>query len=396
MLNARRHLARVLSLDSPSLVRRCIHTSAPFLMPIVVISPAKALDETPLSPSVPRTEPRLTTHTAELIKTCKRLTAPKIKSLMGVSDAIASLNAERFARWDEAAPKQCAFAFDGPAFRAFDAASLSADELAHAQTHVRFLSGLYGLLRPFDAVKPYRLEMGSRLETARGSNLYAFWGDAVTAAILEDLESQPQSQRFVVNCASQEYWKCVNVDLLAERGVDVYTCVFPGPSVYAKAARGAMCRHVAETRATDPSWASTANGVSRMPRRTVKPWSSKDRTPVRNRRRVRRRAEAKEAKEGGDGIRNRNQREPRSAPARRRRRRTRTDPRRARDAPRRRRRDRSHVKAWRITFRHASVRISSRHLSNRYDATRPSSPAAANASATATTARVAPSLALSA
>ena len=317
MLGARRHLARVLSLDSPSLVRRRIHTSAPVGMPIVVISPAKALDETPLSPSVPRTEPRLTTHTAELIKTCKRLTAPKIKSLMGVSDAIASLNAERFARWDDAAPKQCAFAFDGPAFRAFDAASLSADELAHAQTHVRFLSGLYGLLRPFDAVKPYRLEMGSKLETARGSNLYAFWGDAVTTAILEDLESQPQSQRFVVNCASQEYWKCVNVDLLAERGVDVYTCVFPGPSVYAKAAR-APCADTwrrperpIRTR-FEPSWASTANGVSRRPRRTVKPWSSKDRTPVRNRRRVRRRAESKAAKEA-TGIRNRNPNRNRAA-----------------------------------------------------------------------------------
>ena len=258
MLNARRHLARVLSLDSPSLVRRCIHTSAPFLMPIVVISPAKALDETPLSPSVPRTEPRLTTHTAELIKTCKRLTAPKIKSLMGVSDAIASLNAERFARWDEAAPKQCAFAFDGPAFRAFDAASLSADELAHAQTHVRFLSGLYGLLRPFDAVKPYRLEMGSRLETARGSNLYAFWGDA-SRRHLEDLKSQPQSQRFVVNCASQEYWKCVNVDLLAERGGRTRASSRVPP--YAKAARGAMCRHVAETRATDPDALRTFVGV---------------------------------------------------------------------------------------------------------------------------------------
>ena len=261
MLDACRHLARVLFPAPPSLARRRIHTSAPVGMPIVVISPAKALDETPLSPSVPRTEPRLTTHTAELIKTCKRLTAPKIKSLMGVSDAIASLNAERFARWDEAAPKQCAFAFDGPAFRAFDAASLSADELAHAQTHVRFLSGLYGLLRPFDAVKPYRLEMGSKLETARGSNLYAFWGDAVTTAILEDLESQPPSQRFVVNCASQEYWKCVNANLLAERGVDVYTCVFPGPSVHAKAARGAMCRHVAETRATDPDALRTFAGV---------------------------------------------------------------------------------------------------------------------------------------
>lgn len=261
MLGACRHLARVLFPAPPSLARRRIHTSAPVGMPIVVISPAKALDETPLSPSVPRTEPRLTAHTAELIKTCKRLTAPKIKSLMGVSDAIASLNAERFARWDDAAPKQCAFAFDGPAFRALDAASLSADELAHAQTHVRFLSGLYGLLRPFDAVKPYRLEMGSKLETARGSNLYAFWGDAVTTAILEDLESQPPSQRFVVNCASQEYWKCVNANLLAERGVDVYTCVFPGPSVHAKAARGAMCRHVAETRATDPDALRTFAGV---------------------------------------------------------------------------------------------------------------------------------------
>ena len=368
MLNARRHLARVLSLDSPSLVRRCIHTSAPFLMPIVVISPAKALDETPLSPSVPRTEPRLTTNTAELIKTCKRLTAPKIKSLMGVSDAIASLNAERFARWMRPRAEAVRLRVRRPRV-----------------PRVRRRVPLRGRARARPDPRPFpqralRSPPPVRRRQALPSRDGLQAGDGSRIQPLRVLgrrrhRRHPRPSSLSPNLSVS--WSTAPVRSTGSASTSIsspsaaWTCTRAssrGPSVYAKAARGAMCRHVAETRATDPdalepSWASTANGVSRRPsRRTVKPWSSKDRTPVRNRRRFPRRAEPKEAKEGGDGIRNRNRREPRSAPARRRRRRTRTDPRRARDAPRRRRRDRSHVKACRFTFRHASVRISSRHL----------------------------------
>lgn len=221
-------------------------------MPIVLLSPAKTLDETPLPLSTAHSEPRMTREAAALVTVAKKLTAPKIKSLMGVSDAIATLNYDRFQSFDDNASKQCAHAFDGPAYRGLDAPSMSADDLDFAQTHLRILCGLYGVLRPLDRIKPYRLEMGCKLENPKGKDLYAFWGESITHAIAADLATQPPEQRFVVNCASQEYFKSVRSDVLTNQGVDVYTCVFPGPSVFAKQARGAMCHHVVVNRVTTP------------------------------------------------------------------------------------------------------------------------------------------------
>jgi cytoplasmic iron level regulating protein YaaA (DUF328/UPF0246 family) len=167
-------------------------------MPIVLLSPAKTLDERPLAPSVARSEPRMTRQAASLITVCKTLTAPKIKSLMGVSDAIAKLNYDRFQGYEYNVAKQCAHAFDGPAYKALDAASLTADDLAFAQSHLRILCGLYGVLRPLDCIKPYRLEMGCKLENDHGKDLYSFWGESITEAIASDLAMQPPEQRFVV------------------------------------------------------------------------------------------------------------------------------------------------------------------------------------------------------
>ena len=221
-------------------------------MPICLLSPAKTLNEVPCPASVPKTEPRMASHTKSLVAACAKLSASDIKSLMSVSADIASLNHERFQKFHTNPAKQCAYAFDGPAYKALAIESMTKSQVAFAQQHVRILSGLNGLLRPLDAIKPYRLEMGTKLKTGGGSNLYEFWGDDICEAIARDVEALTEDEgKFVVNVASQEYYKSVGDKRLKALGVAVVTCVFPGPAVYAKGARGAMCRHVVVNEVTD-------------------------------------------------------------------------------------------------------------------------------------------------
>ena len=244
-------------------LHRGVHSSCPSAMPIVLISPAKSLNELPPPSSFPRTQPRFRAETTELAATARTLSAAKIKSLMSVSDAIAVLNVERFEAFESARTKPCALLFDGPAYKALDASTLSPEDVAFANDHLRFLSGLYGLLRPSDAIAPHRLEMGTKLATGRGANLYAFWGDAIADAIAADVALLPEPQRFVVNCASAEYWRAASQRRLEDvHGVRVIACVFPGPAVHAKAARGAMCRHVVTARVVDPEGLKTFAGAN--------------------------------------------------------------------------------------------------------------------------------------
>lgn len=245
-------------------LHRGVHSSCPSAMPIVLISPAKSLNELPPPSSFPRTQPRFRAETAELAATARTLSAAKIKSLMSVSDAIAVLNVERFEAFESARTKPCALLFDGPAYKALDATTLSPEDVAFANDHLRILSGLYGLLRPSDAIAPHRLEMGTKLATGRGANLYAFWGDAIADAIAADVALLPEPKsRFVVNCASAEYWRAASQRRLEDvHGVRVIACVFPGPAVHAKAARGAMCRHVVTARVVDPEGLKTFAGAN--------------------------------------------------------------------------------------------------------------------------------------
>jgi cytoplasmic iron level regulating protein YaaA (DUF328/UPF0246 family) len=231
----------------------CRHPRHPLAnMPICLLSPAKTLNEVPCPASVPKTEPRMASHTKSLVAACAKLSASDIKSLMSVSADIASLNHTRFQNFHTNPAKQCAYAFDGPAYKALAIESMTKAQVAFAQQHVRILSGLNGLLRPLDAIKPYRLEMGTKLKTGGGSNLYEFWGDDICEAIARDVEALTEDEgKFVVNVASQEYYKSVGDKRLKALGVRVVTCVFPGPAVYAKGARGAMCRHVVVNEVTD-------------------------------------------------------------------------------------------------------------------------------------------------
>eukprot|EP00285_Hemiselmis_virescens_P015460 CAMPEP_0173393454 /NCGR_PEP_ID=MMETSP1356-20130122/22118_1 /TAXON_ID=77927 ORGANISM="Hemiselmis virescens, Strain PCC157" /NCGR_SAMPLE_ID=MMETSP1356 /ASSEMBLY_ACC=CAM_ASM_000847 /LENGTH=156 /DNA_ID=CAMNT_0014351473 /DNA_START=516 /DNA_END=983 /DNA_ORIENTATION=- len=153
---------------------------------IVVMSPAKTLDMSkPPASFGPPTQPHFTKEAAELSGVCSKLSVKDLKQLAGTSDAIAQLNKERFKDFDGQESKHAALAFDGPAYKGLNAVTFNKRQAAFAQVHLRILCGLYGVLRPFDEIKPFRLEMGSRLPTSAGSNLYQYWGDSITTHLQE-------------------------------------------------------------------------------------------------------------------------------------------------------------------------------------------------------------------
>ncbi|MCE2571370.1 peroxide stress protein YaaA [Motilimonas eburnea] len=225
---------------------------------LVLVSPAKTLDyESPLA-TERHTQPEFIEHSAQLIQRCRELTPLQISQLMKISDKLAGLNAARFADWqpefsfDNA--RQAILAFKGDVYTGLDAASFSEQDFDFAQTHLRMLSGLYGLLKPLDLMQPYRLEMGTKLDNARGKNLYEFWGDLITDKINQTLAEQ--NDELVVNLASNEYFKAVNRKKLNGKLV---TPVFKDNkngqykiiSFYAKKARGLMARYIIQNQLTD-------------------------------------------------------------------------------------------------------------------------------------------------
>ena len=219
---------------------------------LFLLSPAKSLDfETPVG-DVPHTQPLFVPQSAQLIDLLKVQSPQQIATLMHLSDALAGLNAARYAAWrpkfTAKNSKQAVLAFNGDVYEGLDAKSLAANELAWLQDHVCILSGLYGVLRPLDYMQPYRLEMGTRLENENGSNLYKFWGSQISNYLNGRL--QVDLSPVVVNLASQEYFKAVDVKALKARVVE---CVFEEYrngqykiiSFMAKRARGLMARYAA-------------------------------------------------------------------------------------------------------------------------------------------------------
>ncbi|MFD1511361.1 peroxide stress protein YaaA [Lacimonas salitolerans] len=219
-----------------------------------VVSPAKKLDMSPVDGITPTT-PEFTAQARELARVAQGLTVGDLQKLMHISENLAKLNAKRFRDFGGMEAKPAVYAFAGDTYQGFEAATLDADAIRWAQDHFGILSGLYGLLRPLDAIEPYRLEMGSRLKTPRGKTLYDYWGDRIARAINERAAAVGAST--LVNCASQEYFGAVDQNALTLR---VITPVFledkpGGPKVvsfYAKRARGSMARFIMENRLTDP------------------------------------------------------------------------------------------------------------------------------------------------
>ncbi|WP_353473585.1 peroxide stress protein YaaA [Salipiger sp. H15] len=224
---------------------------------LVVISPAKKLDWAPRETEM--TTPDFGEDALRLVETARGLTTGDLKKLMHLSDTLAQLNHDRFRDYAETpeveALRPAALAFAGDTYQGLDATSLDPEEMDYAQDHLRILSGLYGVLRPRDAIQPYRLEMGSRLKTSRGKSLYDYWGAQLSNAL--NAQGDSVGAEVLVNCASQEYFGAVCPRALKLR---VITPQFledkdGAPKVvsfYAKRARGAMARFIVTRRITDP------------------------------------------------------------------------------------------------------------------------------------------------
>lgn len=224
---------------------------------LIVISPAKRLDWSPTGHV--STEPAFQREASILAGHARQLSLRELRDLMDLSEDLARLNRDRFrtfsAQPDPDAVKPAVLAFAGDTYIGLEARSLSEDDLAWAQDHLRILSGIYGVLRPLDAIQPYRLEMGSRLKTRRGKSLYDFWGDTISRAL--NAAAETAGAETLINCASQEYFGAVDRAKLAMR---VVTPVFledrggqaKTVSFFAKKARGSMARFIIEHRIADP------------------------------------------------------------------------------------------------------------------------------------------------
>jgi cytoplasmic iron level regulating protein YaaA (DUF328/UPF0246 family) len=223
---------------------------------LAVISPAKTLDYRRPLPPLEATRPVFASEAAQLAASAARLSKKRLGELMHISDSLAELNVGRFRSFEEQESRPALYAFAGDVYAGFEVHSLPEDAVTFAQDHLRILSGLYGLLRPLDAIRPYRLEMGTRWAPGRAKDLYAFWGGRVATELAQAAEESGNPT--VINLASKEYWKVAEGRL--PPGLPVIEIDFreDGPSglrfntFAAKRARGMMARYICEHRLNDP------------------------------------------------------------------------------------------------------------------------------------------------
>lgn len=232
-------------------------TETTLLTMLIVISPAKNLDyETPV-PIAKGTKAAMLDDSAELMKDLKKLAPQEVSKLMHISDKLGTLNYDRFQEWslpfNKSNARQAVLAFNGDVYAGLDAYHFSDEDFAFAQEHLRILSGLYGLLRPLDMMRPYRLEMGTKFANARGKDLYAFWGDKITTALNKQMKKA--GTQTLVNLASNEYFKSVQkkqldgeivTPVFKEWKGDKYKII----SFFAKKARGLMSAYIIKNQLT--------------------------------------------------------------------------------------------------------------------------------------------------
>ncbi len=231
----------------------------------ILISPAKKLDFTPLVKGtlreLPLSKPLLHTAANRLVTQLQSLTAADFSRLMKISENLSATTHTYFLQWkkkfDSTRAKPALLAFQGDVYQGFNADTLTKADLMYANQHLNILSGLYGLLRPFDLIQPYRLEMGTKFENDRGKNLYQYWDSRVTKLISDRINasSKTSASKILVNLASNEYYKVVQPKQLTATLVtpafrDLKNENYKVISFFAKRARGLMARYLIENRVT--------------------------------------------------------------------------------------------------------------------------------------------------
>lgn len=217
---------------------------------ITIISPAKTLNFDSTLMSEKSTEPRFLVQCNELIEELKTKNSYEIMELMKVSKNIADLNIERFNKFKENDKvKQAIFAYNGQVYKSMNPANFSEKEIEFLQDHLRIISALYGILRPLDLIKEYRLEMSTKLKNSYGDNLYKFWNERITSALAEEIKNH--HEKTIINLASEEYSKSINLKKLREE-YKILNIVFKEKrngeykviGMKAKTARGLMVSYI--------------------------------------------------------------------------------------------------------------------------------------------------------
>jgi len=224
----------------------------------ILLSPAKSLDfETPLATNY-RTKPIFSKETEKVHKVLKKKSISDLEQLMSLSNALATLNFERNQHFkntpSEEETRPALFAFDGDVYKGLDALSLNENQLEVSKDRIRILSGLYGMLRPFDSIQPYRLEMGTKMEVDGAKSLYEHWRKNLTSY----LENELSGDEMIVNLASKEYSKAIDLKAFSGRVIspefkDYKDGKLKIISFYAKRMRGVMARFLLETTDNDLS-----------------------------------------------------------------------------------------------------------------------------------------------
>lgn len=226
---------------------------------LAIISPAKTQDFSDHELTSQYSMPDMLDESEKLVDLLRKKNKKKIMELMDISEDLASLNVERYQQFETPfAPdnaKQAVLAFKGDVYTGVDIDNYTAEDLDHAQEHLRILSGLYGLLRPLDLIQPYRLEMKIQLKNRRGKDLYAFWGDRITKQLNEALEAQ--GDRYLINLASNEYFKAINkkklnAEIITPDFKDMKNGQYKIISFFAKKARGRMASYILQNRLSNP------------------------------------------------------------------------------------------------------------------------------------------------
>ena len=227
---------------------------------ITVISPAKKLSSDCSAADGLQSTCEFLDPASTLVKLLKKFQPDMLSDIMNISENLSILNWERYQNWSipfhSDSARQAMYTFTGDTYTGFDIATLSKADIKFCQQHTRILSGLYGLLRPMDLIMPYRLEMGTRLNNEKGKDLYSFWRDMITKTLNKELISH--KQKVIINCASVEYFKVVDLNnLTADVVIPVFKEIKNGKpkivSFFAKKARGAMARYIVQNRIEIPA-----------------------------------------------------------------------------------------------------------------------------------------------
>lgn len=226
---------------------------------LIVLSPAKTIDFEKAPVLKQHSQPDFTNDAETLVKLLKKYKPDELMDLMSVSDKLAALNHARFKVWnknvDMTTDRQAICAFRGDVYTGLNVDDWSVNDFAFAQEHIRILSGLYGVLRPLDYIKPYRLEMGIKLQNKKGENLYRYWDGKINKTIQTQLNAQ--GDHVLINLASNEYYKAVqekklNAEIITPVFKDFKNGEYKLISFFAKKARGMMSRYIIKNQLTKP------------------------------------------------------------------------------------------------------------------------------------------------